>query len=150
MVTMMNGNPEQKKMAQDAMNRWWWPALMMFGPPDSESVNSDVLIRWGIKTRTNDELRQDFVNKIVPELHALGLTIPDPDLSYDEITGNWRFGPINWDEFWQVIQGKGPCNQERMEARIRAHEDGAWVREAMQAYAEKNVPAIAHTFSEER
>jgi ring-1,2-phenylacetyl-CoA epoxidase subunit PaaA len=139
-ITLARGTKRQKAMVQDAINRWWWPTLMMFGPPDSESVNSDVLIRWGIKTRTNDELRQDFVNKIVPELHTLGLTVPDPDLSYDPSTGNWRFGPINWDEFWQVIQGNGPCNKERMEARIRAHEEGAWVREAMRAFAERNAP----------
>jgi ring-1,2-phenylacetyl-CoA epoxidase subunit PaaA len=148
-ITLARGTTRQKAMVQDAINRWWWPTLMMFGPPDSESTNSDVLIRWGIKTRTNDELRQDFVNKIVPELHTIGLTIPDPDLSYDQSSGNWRFGPINWDEFWQVVQGHGPCNKERMEARIRAHEDGAWVREAMQAYAEKHAPAATHTLGSE-
>ena len=95
-----------------------------------------ALARWGIKTRTNDELRQDFIDTIVPELHALQLSIPDPELRYDQATGNWLTGPIQWDEFWQVIQGKGPCNQERMEARLRAQQDGAWVREAMRAYAE--------------
>jgi len=134
---------------QDAINRWWWPTLMMFGPPDNDSPNSAVLTRWGIKTRTNDELRQDFIDKIVPELHALGLSIPDPELRFDQASGSWKIGPIQWDEFWQVIQGKGPCNQERMQARIRAHEDGAWVREALQAFAEKHTPAVAYTSNEE-
>jgi ring-1,2-phenylacetyl-CoA epoxidase subunit PaaA len=137
-ITLARGTPRQKAMVQDAINRWWWPTLMMFGPPDSQSPNSAVLIRWGIKTRTNDELRQDFIDKIVPELQALQLSIPDPQLHYDHATANWRTGPIQWDEFWQVVQGKGPCNKERMEARLRAHQDGAWVREAMRAYAERN------------
>ena len=111
--------------------------MMMFGPHDSDSPNTPILVRWGIKTRTNDQLRQDFVNKIVPELHVLGLTIPDPELHYDEESGNWLTGEINWDEFWRVIKGHGPCNKERMEARIQAHEDGRWVREALAEYAEK-------------
>ncbi|MBI5669694.1 MAG: 1,2-phenylacetyl-CoA epoxidase subunit A [Chloroflexi bacterium] len=136
-ITLATGTPEQKVMMQDAINRWWWPTLMMFGPHDTDSPNSAVLIRWGIKTKTNDELRQMFINQTVPELLALGLTIPDPDLRYDEESGNWRIGPINWDEFWQVVKGNGPCNQERMDARRRAHEDGRWVREALAAYAEK-------------
>lgn len=136
-ITLAKGTAAQKAMVQDAINRWWWPTLMMFGPPDTDSPNSEVLIRWGIKTRTNDELRQDFIDKIIPELHTLELTVPDPDLHFDESSGKWMTGPINWDEFWQVIQGKGPCNKERMEARIRAHDEGRWVREALQAYAEK-------------
>ncbi len=149
-ITLAKGTPRQKAMVQDAINRWWWPTLMMFGPPDNDSPNSATLIRWGIKTRTNNELRQDFIDKIVPELHALGLTIPDPELRYDRDYHSWQTGPIQWDEFWQVIQGKGPCNQERMQARISAHEDGAWVREAMQAFAEKNAPAVAQISNEER
>lgn len=136
-ITLATGTPEQKAMMQDALNRWWWPTLMMFGPHDSESSNSEVLIRWGIKTKTNDELRQTFVNQLVPDLLALGLTIPDPELHYDEESGNWIHGPIDWDEFWRVIKGNGPCNAERMAARRNAHEDGQWVREAMAAYAEK-------------
>jgi ring-1,2-phenylacetyl-CoA epoxidase subunit PaaA len=149
-ITLARGTPRQKAMLQDAINRWWWPTLMMFGPPDRDSPHSAVLVRWGIKTRTNDELRQDFIDKIVPELHALGLTIPDRQLHYDQASGSWQIGPIQWDEFWQVIQGKGPCNLERMQARIRAHEDGAWVREALQAYAEKNGPANTNPPDEER
>jgi len=148
-ITLARGTPRQKAMVQDAINRWWWPTLMMFGPPDNDSPNSAVLIRWGIKTRTNDELRQDFIEKIVPELHALGLNIPDPELHKDEASGSWKTGPIQWDEFWQVVQGKGPCNQERMQVRIHAHENGDWVREAMQSYAEKYAPAVAHISNEE-
>lgn len=136
-ITLATGTPEQKAMMQDSLNRWWWPTLMMFGPHDSDSPNSAVLMRWGIKTRTNDELRQVFINQTVPELLALGLTIPDPDLRYDEESGNWRIGLINWDEFWQVVKGNGPCNKERLEARQQAHEDGRWVREALTSYAEK-------------
>lgn len=137
-ITLATGAPAQKAMMQDALNRWWWPTLMMFGPHDSDSPNSAALIRWGIKTKTNDELRQMFINQTVPELLALGLTIPDPDLRHDEESGNWRIGPINWDEFWQVVRGNGPCNKERLETRRKAHEDGRWVREALAAYAEKH------------
>lgn len=136
-IRLAQGTPHQRAMIQDAINRWWWPTLMMFGPPDSESPNTPVLMRWGIKTKTNDELRQDFINKIIPELHTLGLTVPDPDLTYDEAQDTWISGPIDWDEFWQVIRGHGPCNQERLDARIQAHTDGAWVREALQAYADR-------------
>lgn len=135
-IRMARGTPQQKAMVQDAINRWWWPTLMMFGPHDSDSPNSAVLIRWGVKTKTNDELRQEFVNKVVPELHALRLSIPDPKLHFDEASGNWVTGEIDWEEFWQVVKGYGPCNKERMEARIKAHEDGLWVREALAAYAE--------------
>ncbi|MEJ2265435.1 MAG: 1,2-phenylacetyl-CoA epoxidase subunit A [Anaerolineales bacterium] len=134
-LRLAQGSAKQKAMLQDAINRWWWPTLMMFGPHDSDSPNTPILVRWGIKTKTNDELRQDFINKIVPELHVLGLTIPDPDLHYDEATGNWIIGEIDWDEFWRVIRGHGPCNRERLEARSKAHEDGGWVREALEAYA---------------
>ncbi|RMG97467.1 MAG: 1,2-phenylacetyl-CoA epoxidase subunit A [Chloroflexi bacterium] len=136
------GTPKQKAMVQDAINRWWWPALMMFGPHDTDSPNTPVLVRWGIKTRTNDELRQEFVNEMVPELHAVGLSVPDPDLYYDETTGNWVHGEIDWDEFWRVIRGNGPCNKERLAARRKAHEDGLWVREALEAYARKRVAGV--------
>jgi ring-1,2-phenylacetyl-CoA epoxidase subunit PaaA len=137
-IKLAQGNPRQRAIIQDAINRWWWPTLMMFGPHDSDSPNTPILVRWGIKTRTNDQLRQDFVNKIVPELHALGLTIPDPDLHYGEESGNWITGEIDWDEFWRVVKGHGPCNKERMEARIQAHEEGRWVREALAAHAKKH------------
>jgi ring-1,2-phenylacetyl-CoA epoxidase subunit PaaA len=130
-IKLAQGTPRQRAMVQDAINRWWWPTLMMFGPHDSESPNTPVLVRWAIKTKTNDELRQVFVDQIVPELHDLGISIPDPDLHLDKESGHWRIGEIDWEEFWRVVKGKGPCNKERMEARIRAHEDGAWVREAL-------------------
>ena len=136
-LRLAQGSAKQKAMLQDAINRWWWPTLMMFGPHDSDSPNTPILVRWGIKTKTNDELRQDFINKIVPELHALGLTIPDPDLHYDEASGSWNIGGINWGEFWRVIRGHGPCNRERLEARSKAHEDGGWVRQALEAYAKR-------------
>lgn len=137
-IRMSRGTPRQRAMVQHAINRWWWPTLMMFGPHDSDSPNSATLLRWGVKSKTNDELRQEFVNKIVPELHALGLSLPDPELHYDPQSGDWVHGTIDWEEFWRVIQGHGPANRERMEARTRAHEDGRWVREAIAAYAEGN------------
>ena len=136
-IRMAQGTARQRAMVQDAINRWWWPTLMMFGPHDSDSPNSQTLIRWGVKTKTNDELRQEFVDKIVPELHALGLSLPDPELRYDAESGHWQFGPIDWDEFWRVVQGNGPCNRERMEARRSAHEAGRWVREALMASAHR-------------
>jgi ring-1,2-phenylacetyl-CoA epoxidase subunit PaaA len=138
MTTLALGTPEQKAMAQDALNRWWWPSLMMFGPHDAESSNSEELTKWGIKRKSNDELRQRFVNLTVAQAKAIGLTIPDPDLVYDEATENWKFGPIDWDEFWRVVKGDGPCNRERLAARRKAHADGAWVREAAMAHAEKH------------
>lgn len=141
-IQYAQGTPAQREMVQDAINRWWWPTLMMFGLPDAESYNSPALIRWGIKTKTNDELRQEFVNEMVPEIHAMGLTVPDPDLYYDEESGNWVYGPIDWDEFWRVVKGDGPCNEERMAARRQAHEDGYWVREALAAYAEKQAEGV--------
>lgn len=131
-MRMAKGTPQQRAMVQDAVNRWWFPTLMMFGPPDSDSPNTPILIRWGIKTKTNDELRQEFVDKIVPELLALGLTLPDPELRYGEQTKHWHFGAINWDEFWRVVNGKGPCNAERMATRRAAYENGAWVRTAIE------------------
>ena len=131
------GTPKQRRMAQDAINRWWWPALMMMGPHDKDSPNTEVLVRWGIKTKTNDQVRQEFINEHVPEILEAGLTLPDPHLRYDPSTGNWLHGPINWEEFWQVVKGNGPMNKERLEARQRAHAEGAWVREALEAYAAK-------------
>jgi ring-1,2-phenylacetyl-CoA epoxidase subunit PaaA len=131
------GTQQQHAMAQDALNRWWWPSLMMFGPHDSDSPNTPQLVRWGIKTKSNDTLRQEFVDETVPEAYAVGLTFPDPELRYDELTDHWHYGEINWDEFWQVVKGNGPCNKERLAARNKAHDDGLWVREALAAYAEK-------------
>jgi ring-1,2-phenylacetyl-CoA epoxidase subunit PaaA len=137
MLTLSKGSPTQKAMAQDALNRWWWPSLMMFGPNDAESQHTEQSVRWKIKRFTNDELRQKFVDATVPQAEILGITIPDPDLKWNEERGHYDFGAINWDEFWQVVKGNGPCNQERMEARVKAHEDGEWVREAAMAYANK-------------
>ncbi|TAH51445.1 MAG: 1,2-phenylacetyl-CoA epoxidase subunit A [Chloroflexota bacterium] len=136
-IKYARGTPPQKAMVQDALNRWWWPVLMMFGPHDSNSPNSAQLIRWGVKTKTNDELRQEFINKTAPDLQLLGLKIPDPALHYDEASDNWISGEIDWDEFWRVVKGDGPCNKERLAARRDAHENGAWVREALNAYAER-------------
>lgn len=136
-IRYAQGTEEQRNMVQDAINRWWWPTLMMFGLPDDKSTNSSVLLRWGVKTRTNDELRQEFVNEMVPQLHALGLSVPDPEIHFDTESSNWVYGAIDWDEFWQVVRGDGPCNKERLDARRQAHDDGHWVREAMAAYARK-------------
>jgi ring-1,2-phenylacetyl-CoA epoxidase subunit PaaA len=124
-------------MAQDALNRWWWPCLMMFGPPDSQSQHSDQSTRWKIKRFSNDELRQKFVDATVPQGHFLGLTFPDPELKLNEVTGHWEFGEIDWEEFRQVVAGNGPCNRQRLQQRRKAHEEGAWVREAAVAFAEK-------------
>jgi ring-1,2-phenylacetyl-CoA epoxidase subunit PaaA len=134
----MNGTPAQREMVQDAVNRWWWPSLMMFGPHDKESPNSDDLLRWRVKRFSNDELRQRFVNLTVPQARAVNLTLPDPDLKFNEETKDWEFGPIDWTEFWSVVKGDGPCNRERLAARNKAHADGAWVREAAEAYAAKH------------
>jgi ring-1,2-phenylacetyl-CoA epoxidase subunit PaaA len=137
MLTLARGTVEQKDMAQDALNRWWWPCLMMFGPPDAASQHSDTSTQWKIKRFSNDELRQKFVDATVPQAQILGLTLPDPDLCFDEAGGHWRYGEIDWDEFKQVLAGNGPCNRDRLAARRKAHEEGAWVREAALAYAEK-------------
>jgi ring-1,2-phenylacetyl-CoA epoxidase subunit PaaA len=134
-ILYARGTPRQRQMAQDAINRWWWPALMMMGPHDADSPNSEVLMRWGIKTKSNDTVRQEFINEHAPEILEAGLTLPDPDLRFDEQSSNWMHGPINWDEFWQVVKGNGPMNKERLEARRKAHAEGAWVREALEAYA---------------
>lgn len=138
-ATLAKGTPAQKKMVQDAVNRWWWPSLMMFGPPDSNSPNSAELLRWKVKKKTNDELRQHFINITIPQANAVDLTLPDPDLQFDPESGNWHFGEINWDEFYSVIKGHGPCNTERMTARRRAHSDGEWVREAARVHARRKL-----------
>jgi len=137
MLTLCNGTPEQKAMAQDALNRWWWPSLMMFGPRDADSPHTEQSMKWKLKRKTNDELRQQFVDQTVPQADILGITVPDPDLKFNPETGHYDFGEIDWDEFWQVVKGHGPCNKERMEARVGAWEKGSWVREAAMAYAEK-------------
>lgn len=136
-ATMAQGTPEQQEMVQDAVNRWWWPTLMMFGPHDEDSPNSEELIKWGVKSKTNDELRQSFVDRHVSEAEAVGLEIPDPKLEFNEETGHYEFGEIDWDEFWNVVRGNGPMNRERMKARREAHEGGQWVREAAEEYARK-------------
>ncbi|MEO7086989.1 MAG: 1,2-phenylacetyl-CoA epoxidase subunit PaaA [Gemmatimonadaceae bacterium] len=137
MTVLAGGTPAQREMAQEALNRWWWPSLMMFGPSDANSPNSAELTRWGVKKKSNDELRQRFVNMTVAQAKAINLTLPDPDLKYNEETENWDFGPIDWDEFWRVVKGDGPCNHERLAARRKAHDDGEWVRAAASAYAAK-------------
>jgi ring-1,2-phenylacetyl-CoA epoxidase subunit PaaA len=138
MVTLSHGTAEQKAMAQSALDRWWWPCLMMFGPPDGMSQHSDQSTRWKIKRFSNDELRQKFVDATVPQAKYLGLTIPDPDLVWNEEAGHWNYGAIDWQEFHDVLAGNGPCNRDRLAARRKAHEKGAWVREAAAAYAEKH------------
>lgn len=137
MMVLANGTPEQKAMAQDAIDRFWWPVLMMFGPSDDSSPNSAVSMDWKIKLFSNDELRQKFVNNTVSQVLQLGLTIPDKDLRFNEETSNYEFGEINWDELFAVIAGKGPCNHERIEARRKAWEEGKWVRDSAAVYAQK-------------
>ncbi|MBK7884676.1 MAG: 1,2-phenylacetyl-CoA epoxidase subunit A [Chitinophagaceae bacterium] len=137
LLVLSRGTKEQKDMCQDAINRWWWPSLMMFGPKDSESTNSDQSMAWKIKRKTNDELRQQFVDMAVEQVKILGMTLPDPALKWNEERQHYDFGQINWDEFWNVVKGNGPCNKQRLAARKKAHDDGAWVREAALAYAEK-------------
>jgi ring-1,2-phenylacetyl-CoA epoxidase subunit PaaA len=137
MMVLAAGTAAQKRMAQDALNRWWWPSLMMFGPPDDNSPNSAQSMRWRIKRETNDELRQKFVDVTVPQAEAIGLTVPDPALKWNEARGAYDFGAIDWDEFYAVVRGEGPVAKERMKARVDAWNDGAWVREAAAAHAEK-------------
>ena len=137
MLTLARGSAEQKAMAQDALNRWWWPVLMMFGPPDKASQHSDTSTKWKIKRFSNDELRQKFVDATVPQAQYLGLTIPDPGMKQNAATGTGNTATIDWDEFKQVLAGNGPCNRDRLAARRKAHDEGAWVREAAAAYAEK-------------
>jgi ring-1,2-phenylacetyl-CoA epoxidase subunit PaaA len=133
-IRLARGTPAQRAMAQEALNRWWWPTLMQFGYPDAESPHTETLRRWGVKTKTNDELRETFIAGIVPELRLLGLEPPDPELRFDEATGRWHHGPIDFDELKRVVNGDGPCNKHRLGERIKAHEEGAWVREALLAY----------------
>jgi ring-1,2-phenylacetyl-CoA epoxidase subunit PaaA len=137
MLYLAKGTPVQKQMAQDALNRWWWPSLMMFGPRDEESTHTAQAIKWKIKLKTNDELRQMFVDQTVPQIELLGLEVPDKDIKWNEERGHYDFGPIDWEEFWRVVGGNGPCNRERLAARNKAWDEGAWVREAALAYAEK-------------
>ena len=138
LMTMMRGTDEQRAMVQDAVDRWWWPSLMMFGPPDTDSPNSAQSMAWGIKRHSNDELRQRFVDMTVPQAEFLGVTLPDPELSLDPETGRYRFGAIDWDEFKRVLAGDGPCNTERIARRRAARDDNAWVTEAATAYAGKH------------
>jgi len=137
MMTLAEGSPEQKAMAQDALNRWWFPSLMMLGPTDDASVHTEQSMKWKLKRKTNDELRQQFVDQTVPQADMIGLTIPDPNLKWNEETKHYEFGDLDWDEFWQVVKGHGPCNKERITARKNAWNNGEWVREAAMAYAEK-------------
>ncbi len=137
LLELMNGTDAQREMAQDAVNRWYWPSLMMFGPPDDESPNSAQSMAWNIKRFSNDELRLRFVGMLVPQAEVLGITLPDPDLRFDETTGQYVIGEIDWTEFNEILAGNGPCNAQRIQNRRDAHENGAWVREAAAAYAEK-------------
>ena len=143
MLTLARGSEEQKAMAQDSLDRFWWPALMMFGPHDSDSPHTEQSMKWKIKRVTNDELRQNFVDMTVPQAEYLGLTVPDPDLAWNEERGHYDFGEIDWDEFWEVVKGHGPMNRERIDAKVSAWDDGAWVREAAAAYAAKQVEEVA-------
>jgi ring-1,2-phenylacetyl-CoA epoxidase subunit PaaA len=136
MLTLARGSPAQKELAQDALNRWWWPSLMMFGPSDTESLHSAQSMAWKIKRFSNDELRQKFVDTTVPQAEFLGLTVPDADLEYDAEAGHYRFGEIDWQEFHDVLSGNGPCNRERLARRQKAHDDGDWVRKAATAWAD--------------
>lgn len=142
-ATLCNGTPEQKEMAQDALNRWWWPSIQMFGPSGKDSVHSEESLKWGIKAESNESLRQKFINMTVPQAEARGLKIPDPDLKYHPETKTYSYGEIDWSEFFNVIQGNGPLNKERMRARVKAHQDGKWVREAADAYAAKQAQRAA-------
>jgi ring-1,2-phenylacetyl-CoA epoxidase subunit PaaA len=141
LLTMMAGTQAQREMVQDAVNRWWWPALMMFGPHDSQSQHSEQSMKWGIKRISNDELRQKFIDATVPQAHLLGVTLPDPHLKLNDATAHYEHGAIDWDEFWNVVNGHGQCNQERLAERVKAWEDGAWVREAALAHAAKHADA---------
>src|SRR4051812_172606 len=143
MSVLAAGTADQKAMAQDAVNRWWWPSLMMFGPSDKDSPNSEELTRWGVKKKSNDELRQRFVNLTVAQAQAIGLALPDPELRFDQASGNWKFGAIDWDEFQRVLKGDGPCNRERLAARQKAHDEGEWVRVAAAVHAAKRAGAAS-------
>jgi ring-1,2-phenylacetyl-CoA epoxidase subunit PaaA len=141
LLVLSRGTPAQKEMCQDAINRWWWPSLMMFGPKDSDSTNNDQSLKWKIKRKTNDELRKAFVNMAAEQVKVLGMTLPDKDLLWNPETNQYNFGEIDWVEFWNVVKGNGPCNKQRLAARVKAHEDGAWVREAALAFAKKRTNA---------
>jgi len=143
LLVLSRGTNEQKDMCQDAINRWWWPSLMMFGPHDSESTHSDQSMKWKIKRKSNDELRQNFVDMIAEQAKVLGMTLPDPELKWNKERKHYDFGEINWEEFWNVVKGNGPCNKERLEVRRKAWEEGKWVREAAEAYAEKKAKGKA-------
>lgn len=137
LLVLSRGSQKQKEMCQDAINRWWWPSLMMFGPPDSESTHSDQSMKWKIKRKSNDELRQNFVDMIAGQVTVLGMTLPDPQLKWNEERGHHDFGEIDWEEFWNVVKGNGPCNRQRLDARRKAWQEGKWVRDAAAAYSEK-------------
>jgi ring-1,2-phenylacetyl-CoA epoxidase subunit PaaA len=137
LMTLMKGTPAQRQMVQDAVNRWWWPVLAMFGPPDADSPNSALGMRWGIKRISNDDLRQKFVDATVPQARILSVTLPDPQLKWNEERQHYDYGAIDWDEFWAVVNGNGPCNRERLATRVKAHADGQWVRDAALAHARK-------------
>lgn len=137
LLVLSKGTTEQKAMCQDAINRWWWPALMMFGPKDSESTHSDQSMKWKIKRKSNDELRQNFVDMIAEQIKVLGMLLPDPELKWNEKNNHYDFGEINWSEFWNVVKGNGPCNNQRLKARTEAWENGRWIREAAAAFANK-------------
>jgi ring-1,2-phenylacetyl-CoA epoxidase subunit PaaA len=137
LLTLSKGSDAQKRMCQDAINRWWWPSVMMFGPKDDESPNTLQSMKWKIKRFTNDELRQKFIDVCAEQVKFLGMALPDNDLKWNEERGHYDFGKINWEEFWQVVNGNGPCNKQRLDARRKAHEEGEWVRKAAAAYAEK-------------
>ena len=143
LLVLCQGTEEQKAMAQDALNRWWWPSMMMFGPHDSDSLHSESSMKWKIKRFSNDELRQRFVDMIAEQAKVLGLTMPDPELKWNEERGHYDFGKINWEEFWNVVSGNGPCNKERLDARRKAWEEGAWVREAAKVHSEKRAARVA-------
>ena len=142
LLTLSRGSEAQRNMAQDALNRWWWPSVMMFGPNDDASPNTAQSMQWKIKRFSNDDLRQRFVDVCAEQVKLLGLSLPDPHLKWNEERAHYDFGPIDWDEFWNVVNGNGPCNKERLETRKKAHEEGAWVREAANAFAAKKKSAL--------
>ena len=137
MIVLSKGTAEQRAMCQDAINRWWWPSMMMFGPHDKDSTHSDQSMKWKIKRKTNDELRQDFVDMCAEQVKILGMILPDDKLKWNEERKRYDFGEIDWNEFWNVVKGNGPCNKERLDARRKAWDEGAWVREAAAAYSAK-------------
>jgi len=146
---LVEGSPDQREMAQEALNRWWWPTVMVFGPPDEDSVHSQRSMRWGIKLYSNDTLRQKFIDQTVPQIHHLGLSVPDEHLRFNQETGHYEIGLIDWDEFQRVIQGNGQCNRDRIAARRHAWESGAWVREAAACYAHKQAARLTERQGEQ-